>query len=184
MSDLGSTNATGVNVTGATSTNVNIEIPVSIEYSAAFKGTTPETNIETQNPGLENEVKTHEKIHVDQITAAANLPVTVTIDINGKATPFTGTADQVIVNATSAFNGSDEAKGMTTAQKGNFVNSSIGIPAITAVSNNIDKNVTNNPNVETDAVNKTNAKLGSSAKYSNGSTPVKFKGKPLTNDQQ
>jgi RHS repeat-associated protein len=178
-SDLGNTTDTYNGITSASTTNVNITVDISISLSAAFKGTTPATNIETQNPGLEREVKAHEEGHKDQLMAAANAPVTISVKIDGKTVKFTGTADKVIVDATAAFNKSTGAAGMSNAEKGSFINNNIGTPALTAMGKNIDA-AANAANRETDANNRAAATLGASTiKYNNGTTPIIFNGKKL-----
>lgn len=153
---------------------------MSIDYSAAFQGQTSQTNIESQNPGLFREVKAHEESHKDQILDAALKPISINVDIDGKSTTFSGSADDVILQAMTAFNGSNTAKEQKEAQNSAFLRNSIVIPALTEVGNNINNSVYNNPNVETDAISRTTIKLGASTiKYSNGSTPVVFNGKVL-----
>lgn len=112
---------------------------------------------------------------------AANLPVTLTLTINGQPQSFTGTADKVIVNATNAFENSNEGKAMDVNKIGLFEVNKITNVAINQMDANI-KNYENSPTRETDAVTQTNSKLGSSSKYSNGSTPITFNGNALIND--
>ena len=177
QSDLGNTTDTYIGITSATTTNVNITVDISISLSSAFKGATPATNIETQNPGLQREVTAHEEGHKDQIMDAANKSITISLKIDGKNTKFSGTADQVIVNATSAFNKSAGAAGMSNEEKGNFVNNNIGTPALNKMSKNIDKAMKASKALETDANNRAAATLGASTiKYNNGSTPIIFNG--------
>ncbi|WP_289001040.1 hypothetical protein [uncultured Roseivirga sp.] len=150
LSDLGNTNYTSSSLApGTNSTNVNISINVSIDYSAAFQGQTSQTNIESQNPGLFREVKAHEESHKDQILDAALKPISINVDIDGRSTTFSGSADDVILQAMTAFNGSNTAKEQKEAQNSAFLRNSIVIPALTEVGNNINNSVYNNPNVET-----------------------------------
>ena len=175
------TTDTNIGITRASTTNVNITVDISISLSAAFKGATPSTNIELQNPGLEREVKAHEEGHKDQLMDGANLPVTINVDIDDKSTPFTGTADKVIVDATAAFNSSIGASGMSNTDKGNFINNSIATPALNAMSKNIDA-AAKTANREADANNRAATTLGASTiKYNNGAKTIKFNGKPLKN---
>jgi hypothetical protein len=184
MSDLGETEATSSGVTSATNNNVNVTVDVSQTFSAAFNGTTPQTNIEQQNPGLQREVKAHEDGHRDQIMEAANLPVSVTVNIDGHPVTFTGTADKVILDAAKSFLSSSGAATMNTGDRTAFVTSNITNAALGAMNNNI-SNVNNNPNKESNANSRAASTLGASTiKYNNGSTPVTFNGVPLTNDNQ
>lgn len=177
-SDLGNTTNIGIE-SGATTTNVNIVVDITISLSGAFIGTTPSTNIETKNPGLEREVKAHKEGHKDQLIDAANLPVTINVTINGQSTPFTGLADKVIVDATAAFNKSVDASTMNSTDKGNFINTNIGIPTLTAMGVNIDA-AAKATNRETDANNRAATTLGAATiKYNNGSIPIIFNGKKL-----
>jgi hypothetical protein len=165
---------------GTNATNVNISINVSIDYSAAFQGQTPQTNVESQNSGLFREVKAHEESHEDQILDAALKPISINVNIDGTSTPFSGSADDVILQARTAFNASNTAQGQKETQNSAFFRNSILVPALTEVGNNITNSVYNNPNVETDAISRMTIKLGASTiKYSNGGTPVTFNGKIL-----
>jgi len=177
QSDLGNTTDTYIGITSATTTKINITVDISISLSSSFKGATPGTNIEKQNPGLEREVKAHEEGHKDQIMDAANKPITISLKIDGKKTSFTGTADQVMVNATTAFSKSAGAAGMSIEDKSSFINNKIGSPALAGMSKNIDKAMKSNKALETDANNRAAATLGASTmKYNSGINPVMFNG--------
>ena len=109
----------------------------------------------------------------------ANLPVTITVGIDGKPTPFTGTADKVIVDATAAFNKSAGASVMSNDDKSKYIDNNIGLPAITAMGKNIDA-AAKAANRESDANSRAAATLGAATiKYNNGATPVIFNGKKI-----
>ncbi|SHN46126.1 hypothetical protein [Chitinophaga sp. CF418] len=110
---------------------------------------------------------------------AANSPVTIKVKIDGKKTTYTGTADNVMVDATKAFNNSQAATGMDAAQKSDFINNKIGMPALKAMSKNI-KAAENSQNKEADAnVRASNALGDGTIKYNNGSTDIIFNSKKL-----
>jgi RHS repeat-associated protein len=175
-SDLGNTSDTNIGIATSTSTGSTITIDIAISLSAAFKGTTSSANIETQNPGLEREVKAHEEGHKDQLMDAANAPVSLYVGIDGEIVSFSGRADKVIDNASSAFINSTQASYLTNAEKTTFINDNISIPATSAMIKNIDA-VYTNPNRETNANDRAAANLGASTiLYNNGSKPILFNG--------
>jgi len=179
---LGDTHVKSVGAQLTSSTNVNVNVNVVENLSAAFVGSTPQTNIETQNPGLEREVDAHEKGHVAQITQGANMPVTINITIDGKVTKFTGAADVVILKATDAFNTSTDATKMNSSAQGTFLNSNVISPVYSQMRANINT-LTQGPNAENDADNRASSQLGASTiKYNNGKTPIKYNGTTLPNN--
>ncbi|MBW8687908.1 DUF6443 domain-containing protein [Chitinophaga rhizophila] len=179
LSDLGSTTLTSIDVTSASSTNIDISLSFTISLSAAFKGQTLETNIEKQNLGLEREVNAHEEGHKDQLLEAAITPVTISVNIDGISTSFTGQADQVIVNATATFTSSNAAAGMNADQRRDFVDNNIGVPALNAMNSNIIA-AENAANKESDANVRAARTLGASTiKYSNGNTRVIYQNREI-----
>jgi len=185
QSDLGETiPVNSVVESGATSDNVNVDVNITISYSGAFDNGNPGENIDSQNPGLFREVKAHEDGHKDKVMEAANLPVSISVTIDGKSTSFSGTADNVILNASKAFNNSSDAKGMSTDDQKKFIQTNITLTTLALMNQNI-SNVYNDPNKENDANQRAAAKLGSSTiKYGNGSTPIVYNGITLINDQK
>jgi RHS repeat-associated protein len=171
--DLGNTNSTKVGVEkGSTETNTNIKINIETSLSAAFVAQDGK-NIEVQNPGLEKEVVAHEDGHQDQIMEAANLPVSLSVNIGGNNVSFSGAGDQVITNATNAFYNSAQAATMSPDQQLGFVVNSIRIPTLEMIQGNIDK-AFNNPDREPDAGRRGLEKLGGNSFYN--SNPIIFNG--------
>ena len=179
-SDLGKTSDTGIRISNVTNSDVEITIDIEIEFSAAFIGP---NNIEQQNPGLFREVDGHEEGHAEQIMEAANFPIDISVEIDGIKTNFTGTADNVILNASSQFSSSEAAKNMTLSQRQEFVNNNISTPALEAVGRNIDRAIPrdhHNPLLEQNANDRAARRLGpNSIQYNNGNRQIRYNGRIL-----
>ncbi len=179
-SDLGKTSDTGIRISNVTNSDVEITIDIETEFSAAFIGP---NNIEQQNPGLFREVDGHEKGHAEQIMDAANFPIDISVEIDDIKTNFTGTADNVILNASIQFSSSEAAKNMTLSQRQEFVTNNISTPALKAVGRNIDRAIPrnhHNPLLEQNANNRAARRLGPrTIKYNNGNRQIEYNGRIL-----
>jgi RHS repeat-associated protein len=176
-SDLGNTTNTGIGITNVTNDDIEITIDIEIEFSSAFLGL---NNIDLQNPGLFREVDAHEDGHLEQIMEAANLPIDISVEIDGVKRNFNGTADNVILNASNQFSTSEAAKNMTLSQRQEFVTNNISLPALNEVARNIDRMTQPSPALERDANDRASRKLGpGTIRYNNGNTPIRFNGRVL-----
>jgi hypothetical protein len=103
------------------------------------------------------------------------------IVVDGQNRKFSGTADQVIVDATNGFKNSTTAAGMNPNEISNFVSTKIALPALKKMGNNITKAKKSNA-LETDANNRAANKLGAGTiRYNNTSAPINYNGIPLKN---